>query len=95
VTRHVHIGGRKYLLSGIVRCGSCGALMQGNANTKWGTFSYACKLPTAGGGCGRVSITGPRLNEMITGLVSGYLADVEVQRTATRNRARTRASESR
>ena len=61
MTRHVHIGGRKYLLSGIVRCGSCGALMQGNANTKWGTFSYACKLPTAGGGCGRVSITGPRL----------------------------------
>lgn len=83
VTRHVHIGGRKYLLSGIVRCGSCGALMHGNADTKWGTFSYACKLPTSGGGCGKVSITGPRLNEMITGLVSGYLSDVEVQRTAT------------
>jgi site-specific DNA recombinase len=81
VTRHVHVGGRKYLLSGIVRCGRCGSLLHGNANTKWSTFTYACKLPTSGGGCGKVAITGPRLDEMVTELVAAYLADVEVQRT--------------
>ena len=83
VTRHVHVGGRKYLLSGVVRCGLCGSHLHGNANTKWATFTYSCKLPTSGGGCGKVAITGPRVDEMVTELVIGYLGEVEVQRTTT------------
>jgi site-specific DNA recombinase len=78
---HVHAGGRKYLLSGLVRCSECGAIMHGNANLKWNTFTYACRVPTSGG-CGRVAITGPRLDALITDLILRYLADRSVQHQA-------------
>ncbi len=79
--KHVHVGGRKYLLSGLVRCSECGAVMHGNANEKWQTFSYACKVPTSGG-CGKVAITGPKLDSLITDLILRYLADRSVEHRA-------------
>jgi DNA invertase Pin-like site-specific DNA recombinase len=79
--KHVHVGGRKYLLSGLVRCSECGAVMHGNANDKWNTFSYACKVPTSGG-CGKVAITGPKLDALITDLILRYLADRNVTHRA-------------
>ena len=82
VKRHVYVDGRKYLLSGIVRCADCGSVMFGNANTKWDTFTYSCKGLTAGGGCGKVAITGSRLDEMVTELLFRYLAEREIQREA-------------
>ncbi len=76
--RNVHKGGRKYLLSGIVRCALCGGSLQGNADTQWGTFAYSCKSPT-NGGCGRVSISGPKLDELISELVVRYLSGQELK----------------
>lgn len=60
---------RRYLLSGILRCGadSCGTKMRGGPRTEKAgpTFYYAC--PARGmGGCGGVAITGPRTDEFIT-----------------------------
>lgn len=70
---HVHIGGRKYLLSGIARCGECSGLLRGNADTRWSTFFYAC------GGCGKVGISGPRTDAAVTAVVLAYLAGRHVE----------------
>ncbi|MDQ6909989.1 MAG: recombinase family protein [Actinomycetota bacterium] len=72
---HVHTGGRKYLLSGIVRCSLCSTLMGGNADRKRHTFSYACKNIAT---CGRVAISGPQMDALITELILRYLAEREV-----------------
>jgi site-specific DNA recombinase len=72
---HVHMGGRKYLLSGIIRCAICLHLMNGNANPRNKSFFYACHHNT----CGKVSISGPRTDELITELVVGYLSERRVE----------------
>lgn len=73
---NVHSGGRKYLLSGVARCALCAGLLCGNADTRWNTFSYACKNFSR---CGRVAISGPKLDALITELVLRYLNDRETQ----------------
>ena len=81
-SKHSHSGGRKYLLSGIVRCGACGKRLNGNAMRGSVTvFAYSCKVPTSGG-CGKVSITGPRVDALVTALVLEYLADRHVDSEA-------------
>jgi site-specific DNA recombinase len=73
-SKHCHLGGRKYLLSGIVRRGACGKRLNGNAMKGSVTvFAYSCKVPTSGG-CGKVSITGPGVEGLVTALVLEYLA---------------------
>lgn len=79
--RHVHVGGRKYLLSGIVRCSRCSTLLVGNADRRWNTFHYHCPSPT-NGGCGKVSVSGPKTDRLVTDLVLHYLDEREVQRDA-------------
>lgn len=64
VARKIHTGGRKYLLSGLVRCGICGSKLRGNNSTSRNTFYYACPSPTSGG-CGGVGVTGPALDMLI------------------------------
>jgi site-specific DNA recombinase len=70
---HVHVGGRKYLLSGIARCALCSSVLQGNADTRWNTFFYCCR------GCGKVGISGPKTDDLITRLVIAYLSEREVE----------------
>jgi site-specific DNA recombinase len=80
--RH-HVGGRKYLLTGVARCGACGQTITGNADTRYGGFHYSCRPSTsAKGGCGKVSVSGPALDRLITGLVLAYLSDRQVERIA-------------
>jgi DNA invertase Pin-like site-specific DNA recombinase len=80
--KYSHLGGRKYLLSGIIRCGLCGRRLNGNAMKGTVTvFAYSCKVPTSGG-CGKVSITGPRVDGMVKALVLEYLADRRVDSEA-------------
>lgn len=74
-----HPGGRKYLLSGIVRCGECRQPLRGNADTRYGTFRYACSAP-ANGGCGKVVIAGPALDEYVTGYVKEALEEYVADR---------------
>jgi site-specific DNA recombinase len=75
----VHNGGLKYLLSGIVRCGLCGAKCCGRWDNRHGVHHYACPSPTdASGGCGKASINGRQLDAMITQLVLDYLSTLEI-----------------
>ncbi|MFM9444896.1 recombinase family protein [Streptomyces acidiscabies] len=64
---------RKYLLSGIARCGLCHAKIRGQVNNRWKpgsratTFSYQCSV--VNGGCGKVSRVGDPVDEFIGSLV--------------------------
>lgn len=66
-------GGRKYLLSGLARCGECGAKMTGNKQPVG--HIYRCPPPTHGG-CGKVGISGHKTDEMVSLAVRIYLEKV-------------------
>jgi site-specific DNA recombinase len=55
---------RRYLLSGIVRCSRCGGKMFTAYDS--GRRRYYCKSGADFGGCGRMTITAPGLDELIT-----------------------------
>jgi DNA invertase Pin-like site-specific DNA recombinase len=56
---------RKYLLTGIARCGACGGPLRGSVGTRGEGFNYACKPPTMGG-CGGVSRKGEKVDALVT-----------------------------
>lgn len=64
---------RKYLLSGIARCGLCKTKIRGQINQQWkpgskaAKFSYQCSV--VNGGCGRVGRTGEPVDALIAQLV--------------------------
>ncbi|ABD11933.1 Recombinase [Frankia casuarinae] len=78
VSKHVHIGGRKYLLSGIICCGFRGRHLMGGYDRRWGKHHYACKAVTAGG-CGKVGVTGRHVDDLVSELVLAYLAGRDVE----------------
>ena len=64
----------RYLLSGLLACGKCGAPMRGlprgrttaeGGEQGWRTFAYQCHSVSLGG-CGGVSILGPPLDALIS-----------------------------
>lgn len=78
--KHVHRGGRKYLLSSLIRCANCSRKMHGNrATATKGSFFYVCPK---GYGCGKVAINGPKTDAMVMEVVLKYLADQPVQTNA-------------
>ncbi|MFI1303934.1 recombinase family protein [Streptomyces sioyaensis] len=64
---------RKYLLSGIARCGLCHAKIRGQPNRKWkpgskaSKYSYQCSV--VNGGCGKVGRVGEPVEDLIIDLV--------------------------
>ncbi|MFF0793901.1 recombinase family protein [Streptomyces spiralis] len=64
---------RKYLLSGIARCGLCKTKIRGQVNQKWqpgskaARFTYQCSV--VNGGCGKVGRVGDRVDKLIAQLV--------------------------
>lgn len=71
-------GNRKYLLSGLVRCGVCGGAMSGhtvNAPKRKGWFVYSCRSVQHGN-----AVSGPKLDELIRAMMLAYLADVETEK---------------
>jgi site-specific DNA recombinase len=82
--KNVHNGGRKYLLSGIIRCAQCSRRLFGNAAPEPGNFRYICPGPPNGYGCGKTFIRGPETDELVTSLILAYLEGRSVDRTATR-----------
>ncbi|MFE5294878.1 recombinase family protein [Streptomyces sp. NPDC056632] len=64
---------RKYLLSGIARCGLCKTKIRGQVNARWkpgskaAKFTYQCSV--VNGGCGKVGRTGEPVNKLIAELV--------------------------
>ncbi len=76
---YTHPGGCKHLLSGLVRCGRCGTKMVASTNPRRGqVLIYACKPASHNGGCGRMSVSGILLEELVTELVLRYLSDRHV-----------------
>jgi site-specific DNA recombinase len=63
----IRLGKRKYLLAGIARCAACSGALHGNRGH--GSFFYKCEQP-----CGRVGISGPKLDGLVEGLVREFLA---------------------
>lgn len=80
----------KYLLSGIARCGRCGARMHGapvwQKGQKTETYAYNCQKRKADE-CGRMQVTGPPVDEMVRQLVWGVvqrsMSGLEVQKEQT------------
>lgn len=66
-------GARRYLLSGIVRCGQCGRRMYGSTTAS--AYAYACRGPQ-GTMAHTVSISGPPTDEAVTEVVTARLAQV-------------------
>lgn len=64
---------RKYLLSGIARCGLCKTKIRGQINQRWTPeskatrFTYRCSV--VNGGCGKVGRTGEPVDRLIAQLV--------------------------
>jgi hypothetical protein len=64
---------RKYLLSGIARCGLCKTKIRGQVNTRWkpdskaAKYSYQCSV--VNGGCGKVGRVGEPVDRLIVELV--------------------------
>ncbi|MFF9122659.1 recombinase family protein [Streptomyces sp. NPDC014889] len=64
---------RKYLLSGVARCGLCKAKIRGQVNQRWkpgskaAKFSYQCSV--VNGGCGKVARIGEPVDRLIAQLV--------------------------
>ncbi|MEU9588453.1 recombinase family protein [Streptomyces sp. NPDC048193] len=64
---------RKYLLSGIARCGLCKTKIRGQINQRWTPeskatrFTYQCSV--VNGGCGKVGRTGEPVDRLIAQLV--------------------------
>ncbi|MFE9338590.1 recombinase family protein [Streptomyces sp. NPDC007063] len=64
---------RKYLLSGIARCGLCKSKIRGQTNARWepgskaAKFTYQCSV--VNGGCGKVSRVGEPIDRLIAQLV--------------------------
>ena len=59
---------RRYLLSGLVRCGRCGGKMV-TSYERDRRRRYFCRSGADFGGCGRMAITAPGLEELITDAV--------------------------
>ncbi|MBQ0848009.1 recombinase family protein [Streptomyces sp. BH-SS-21] len=65
--------GRKYLLSGIARCGLCHTKIRGQINQRWqpgskaSKYSYQCSV--VNGGCGKVGRVGEPVEDLIIDLV--------------------------
>jgi DNA invertase Pin-like site-specific DNA recombinase len=63
----------KHLMSRIVRCGKCGYPMSGKPvwvrGKKTESYSYQCQTTVNTSACGKVNVTGPRVDEMIKKLV--------------------------
>ena len=72
---------RKYLLSGIAHCGmpDCGKPLQVHSDGD-GYIRYACHTAASTHGCGKVSVSQPRLDEYVTAKVLAWLAGPGLRR---------------
>jgi DNA invertase Pin-like site-specific DNA recombinase len=75
-----HAGARRYLLSGVVTCGLCSTPMYGAWAKKYDRHNYNCPLPTSSrGGCGKVSISGPPVDALVSQLVLARLSEESLE----------------
>lgn len=70
---------RKYLLSGLVRCGRCGTPMSGNRIERRSTHTYACPGISTGRGCGANAVTGPWLEDLVAAALLAHLSTQDIK----------------
>jgi DNA invertase Pin-like site-specific DNA recombinase len=75
-------GGRRYVLSGLIRCGSCGSKMRGNRKGEGRCHSWQCPPPNQGG-CGKTAVSG-RADAMIEQLVLERLSTLTAERAPSK-----------
>lgn len=68
-----HVAGRRHLLSGIARCSACGGPMS-VVHRPGRSLAYACRK----GGCGKVRVAVPLLDEFIERLLFARLAERQI-----------------
>lgn len=71
--KHTQAGRRKYELSGLVRCGECGARMGGGRTG----FGHVYRCQPAPLGCGRVTVTGHNADRLVAAAVLKRLAGIQ------------------
>jgi DNA invertase Pin-like site-specific DNA recombinase len=71
---------RRTLLSGVLVCGLCGALLM-HGRTR-GTVTYRCKRGPGSAGCGRIQIAAEPLERDVTEALLTYLDTVDLARLA-------------
>jgi DNA invertase Pin-like site-specific DNA recombinase len=73
------------LLSGILRCGKCGARMHSKVEYRSGRRRYVCPTgPDGSGGCGRVIISATQTEEIVAETVITALETPAIDRTLAR-----------
>jgi site-specific DNA recombinase len=73
---------RRYLLTGVVRCWSCRALMHGNVwSRNPATYYYRCPQPS-GGGCGKTNVVGNRVDEQVVAAMLRVMSSERVEHEA-------------
>lgn len=77
-----HTERRKYLLSGVIRCGKCGKGMCGTVRSGREGWVYKCPAKDRGG-CGGTQRNGPRLDEFVMTYVAELLPEKGVRPSAT------------
>lgn len=79
-------GRTPWLLTGLLRCGRCGATLTSNTDssgkTNLATRRYKCRKAPGYHGCGRLVIKAEPLEELLGDLATERLADVEARRHA-------------
>lgn len=64
-----------YLLTGTLTCGRCGARLVGVTDNRSGRRRYQCTQVPGTARCGRLTITAPPVDELITAVVLDVLSD--------------------
>jgi site-specific DNA recombinase len=87
-SRRTNRSARRYLLSGLMRCGLCGGKLWTMSRHEYGQRRYLCRSGSDFGGCGKITITAPPVEQLISEAVlmrldSPELADALTGRMQT------------
>lgn len=78
----------KYQLSGILRCGVCGAPLNGHLDSKRGTRRYHCFAQPGMNRCGSVSVAGIAVEKLVVTQLLAALTETPMRPVAADERAR-------
>lgn len=81
-SRRTNRAARRYLLSGLLRCGVCGQRLYSMSRHEYDTRRYLCRSgPNWNNGCGKITVTAPPVEELISQAVLMRLDSEELAKT--------------
>lgn len=75
-------GRTAWMLTGLLRCGKCGANLLGNTDSRNGVRRYTCRSGTGFSGCGGLGIAAKPLEDLLGALATERLADAQARHEA-------------